>query len=96
MSQYLVTVLLFISFLCVSWSVGFFFISSWQKKHRLYYAVYRYNDTDRRYFVAFFRSKSDLNSWLDTYSSVLYLFGVYSLVPDSYLKEYGGFYSRSK
>ena len=83
----LICVSVLISFLLVS----FYIIGSWQKKHRLYYVVYRDLESDsNRVLVRFYKTRSSVKDWIEQVFDDIELVGVYTLVPDGFLKEFGG------
>lgn len=96
MSQNQIVALISVSFLIISYVIVALVWRSWTLKHQLYYVVYRTADTHLKWCVEFFRSKESMQKWILSYGPHFTLFGVYTLVPSAYLKEYGGFYGRSK
>lgn len=84
----LICVSVLITFLLVS----FYIIGSWQKKHRLFVVLYHDLNYTPDLCEHICKTRSEVSAFVNSYCSLenVSLVGVYTFVPDAFLKEFGG------
>ena len=85
-------VLIVVSFLVSFWSLSLSILSRWQKKHKLFLVLFRRTDSpDPEIYPCLYKSRDDVLSAIDDLRRHgESIFGVYSLIPDAFHKEFGG------